>query len=198
MKSRGLGDVYKRQVYSEAEACSLAAGHGWSVAPDGNGWRRVVASPMPKRILEIGVIELLVGQGVVVICAGGGGIPVIDRGDGGLIGIEAVIDKDRASALLAEQLGARALLLLTDVPAVYTDWDTPQAQAISRATPHALRALDFAPGSMGPKVEAACDFVERTGGVSGIGRLQDAAAILQERAGTIVAAEADGLELAEA
>lgn len=183
-------------VYAEAEAGSLAAGHGWSIARDGDGWRRVVPSPMPRRILEIGIIELLVSQGVVVICAGGGGIPVIDRGDGGFIGVEAVIDKDRASALLAEQLGAQALLLLTDVPAVYGDWQTPDARAISRAPPRALRALEFAPGSMAPKVEAACDFVERTGGIAGIGRLRDASAILLQQAGTIVTGEASGIEWA--
>jgi carbamate kinase len=185
-------------VYPEAEARSLAASHGWSIAPDGDGWRRVVASPLPRRILEVGIIELLVSEGVVVICAGGGGIPVIARPDGGMIGIEAVIDKDRASALLAGQLGARALLLLTDVAAVFTGWDTPKARAIRRAAPDALRALEFAPGSMAPKVEAACDFVEKTGGFAGIGRLQDAAAILQRRAGTIITNEADGMEWAEA
>jgi carbamate kinase len=183
-------------VYAEDDAKALAGIHGWSVAPDGDGWRRVVASPMPERILEIGVIEMLVGQGVVVICAGGGGIPVIDRGDGGLVGVEAVIDKDRASALLAEQLGARALLLLTDVPAVYTDWDTRKARPIRRAAPDALRALAFAPGSMAPKVEAACAFATRTGGFAGIGRLQDASAILGQEAGTIVTGEVSGIEWA--
>ncbi len=183
-------------LYAEDEAKALADSHGWSVAPDGGGWRRVVASPMPKRILEIGVIEMLVGQGVVVVCAGGGGIPVIDRGDRGFVGVEAVIDKDRASALLAEQLGARALLLLTDVPAVYTDWDTPDARPIRRAAPDALRTLAFAPGSMAPKVEAACAFADRTGGFAGIGRLQDASAILRQEAGTIVTGEASGIEWA--
>ncbi len=183
-------------LYAEDEAKALADSHGWSVAPDGGGWRRVVASPMPKRILEIGVIEMLVGQDVVVVCAGGGGIPVIDRGDRGFVGVEAVIDKDRASALLAEQLGARALLLLTDVPAVYTDWDTPDARPIRRAAPDALRTLAFAPGSMAPKVEAACAFADRTGGFAGIGRLQDASAILRQEAGTIVTGEASGIEWA--
>ncbi|HSM42674.1 MAG TPA: carbamate kinase [Afifellaceae bacterium] len=183
-------------LYGEDEAKALADSHGWSVAPDGSGWRRVVASPLPKRILEIGVIEMLVGQGVVVICAGGGGIPVIDRGAGGFIGVEAVIDKDRASALLAEQLGARALLLLTNVPAVYTGWETPDARPIRRAAPDALRTLAFAPGSMAPKVEAACAFAERTGRFAGIGRLQDASAILRQEAGTIVTGEASGIEWA--
>lgn len=185
-------------VYSKAQAKRLAAERRWSIAPDGDGWRRVVASPLPKRIFEIGVIELLVAKGVVVICAGGGGIPVIIRPDGGLVGIEAVIDKDRASALLARQLGAEALLLLTDVAAVFTDWDTMRARAIRRAPPGALASLDFAAGSMGPKVEAACDFARATGGFAGIGRLEDAQAILEQRAGTILTIEAEGIEWAKA
>jgi len=183
-------------LYAENEAKALARSHGWLVAPDGDGWRRVVASPLPKRILEIGVIELLVGQGVVVVCAGGGGIPVIDRGDGGFVGVEAVIDKDRASALLAEQLGARALLLLTDVPAVYAGWGTPEQRPIRRADPDALLALAFAPGSMAPKVEAACAFAGRIGRFAGIGQLQDASAILRHEAGTIVTRDVCGIELA--
>jgi len=185
-------------VYSKAKAEHLAAERRWSIARDGDGWRRVVASPLPKRIFEIGVIELLVAKGVVVVCAGGGGIPVIIRPDGGLVGIEAVIDKDRASALLARQLGAEALLLLTDVAAVFTDWDTPQARAICRAPPDALTSFDFTAGSMGPKVEAACDFARATGGFAGIGRLADAQAILEQRAGTILTIEAEGIKWAEA
>ena len=172
----------------------LAVENHWSIAQDGDGWRRVVASPLPKRIFEIGVIELLVAKGVVVICAGGGGIPVMVRPDGDLVGIEAVIDKDWASALLARQLGAEALLLLTDVAAVYTDWDTPQARPIRRASPDALASFDFAIGSMGPKVEAACDFATASGGFAGIGRLQDALAILEQSSGTIVTVEAAGLD----
>ena len=181
-------------VYSRAKAEHLAAENHWSIARDGDGWRRVVASPLPKRIFEVGVIELLVTKGVVVICAGGGGIPVIVRFDGGLVGIEAVIDKDRASALLARQLGAEALLLLTDVAAVYTDWDTPRARPIRCASPDALASFDFAVGSMGPKVEAACDFATATGGFAGIGRLEDAAAILKRCAGSIVTTKAAGLD----
>ncbi len=185
-------------LYAKAEAEHLAAERGWSMAPDGGDWRRVVASPRPKRIFEMGVIELLVENGVVVICAGGGGIPVVVRPDGGLLGIEAVIDKDRASALLARELGAEALLLLTDVAAVFTGWNTPRARAIRRAPPDALDSLDFAAGSMGPKVEAACAFAKATGGFAGIGRLEDAPAILERRAGTIVTSEADGIDWAEA
>jgi len=173
-------------VYSEAEARRLAAERGWCIAPDGAGFRRVVPSPRPRRILELGVIELLVSQGVIVICTGGGGIPVVRRTDGSLTGVEAVIDKDLASALLASQLGADTLLLLTDVDAVYAHWQEPQAHAIRRTSPAALREHRFAPGTMGPKVEAACGFVEATGGSAGIGRLADAAAILQGTAGTLI------------
>lgn len=185
-------------VYPKAEAKRLAAERGWSIALDGDGWRRVVASPLPKRIFEIGVIELLVTKGVVVICAGGGGIPVMVRPDGGLVGLEAVIDKDWASILLARQLGAEALLLLTDVQAVFTDWNTPRARAICSAPPDVLATLDFAAGSMGPKVEAACDFARATGGFAGIGRLEDAPAILERRAGTIVSIQAEGIEYTRA
>ena len=175
-------------VYSAADAQALAERRGWHIARDGEHYRRVVASPRPLRILELGVIELLVEQGVIVICAGGGGIPTVRRQDGSLIGVEAVIDKDHASALLARELNADAFLMLTDVDAVYTDWETPEARAIRHTTPQALRELTFAPGSMGPKVEAACEFAELTGHSAGIGRLADAAAILAGTAGTTVAA----------
>jgi len=174
-------------VYSEIEAQKLAQERGWNMARDGAYFRRVVPSPSPKRIFELSVIELLVSQGVIVICAGGGGIPTVCREDGSLIGVEAVIDKDLASGLLARELKADALLLLTDVDAVYRDWGTPHAHAIRRITPQALRELDFAPGSMGPKVRAACEFVEQTGGMAGIGQLSDALVILDGKAGTVIA-----------
>lgn len=176
-------------IYSEAEAKRLAEQRGWSIALDGNAWRRVVASPKPLHILEIDVIRLLVEQGVVVICAGGGGIPVVRLGadaGSGFVGVEAVIDKDHASALLAAELNADALLMLTDVAAVFTGWGTPQQAALGEVTPQALAAMSFAAGSMGPKVQAACDFVLRTGGMAGIGSLDDAADILARRAGTRV------------
>ncbi|MCP9438271.1 MAG: carbamate kinase [Nitrospira sp.] len=179
-------------VYSEAEGRRLAAARGWSIAPDGAGVRRVVASPRPKRVLELGVIDMLVRHGVIVICAGGGGIPVARRADGSLIGVEAVIDKDLAGSLLARALKANAFLMLTDVDAVYLDWDTPAARPLRRVTPQALRQFAFAPGSMGPKVDAACEFVEATGGVAAIGRLQDAAALLAGSAGTIITPAAEG------
>lgn len=173
-------------VYTEAEAGQLAAQRGWSVARDGSAWRRVVASPRPVRILEIEVIRLLVEQAVNVICTGGGGIPVARRADGTYVGVEAVIDKDHASGLLAAELNADALLMLTDVPAVYTGWGTPAQRALGEVTTRDLAAMAFAAGSMGPKVQAACDFVNRTGGLAGIGALEDACAILAHRSGTRV------------
>ena len=173
-------------VYSKDRADRLTRERDWQVAADRKGFRRVVASPQPKRILELGVIELLIGQGITVICAGGGGIPVVKREDGTMIGIEAVIDKDRASALLAKELKADAFLMLTDVDAVYQDWGKDNARAIQRISPEAIREFSFEPGSMGPKVEAACDFVETTGGFAGIGRLADAGEILAGNKGTLI------------
>ncbi len=181
-------------LYDEAQARRLARERGWAVARDGERYRRVVASPRPKRIYELGVIELLVSQGVVVICAGGGGIPVVRRPDGSLVGVEAVIDKDFASALLARELRAEAFLMLTDVDAVYGDWATPAARGMRRASPQALRELFFAAGSMAPKVEAACEFVEQSGAMAAIGRPEDAQAILRGEAGTMVTSDAAGIE----
>jgi carbamate kinase len=182
-------------VYSHAEAAALAAQRGWSMAEDGKGWRRVVASPAPRRVLEARVIELLVGQGITVICAGGGGIPVVERDDGSLIGVEAVIDKDLASALLARELSADHLLLLTDVDAVYLDWGTKDAKAIASAGAAVLDSNLFAPGSMGPKIEAAVRFASETGRPASIGRLEDANAILAGVAGTRIDAGADAVTL---
>ncbi|MCP8688821.1 carbamate kinase [Marinobacterium sedimentorum] len=170
-------------VYEKAEAESRAAAAGWQIAADGDKWRRVVPSPRPLEIPDLRVLQLLLDQQVVVICAGGGGIPVLRRNDGSMIGVEAVIDKDAASALLARQLGADALLLLTDVDAVYRDFSTPDATPIGELTPAQARALAVPAGSMGPKVAAGCDFAQ-TGGISGIGRLEDALAILEGHAGT--------------
>lgn len=175
-----VGPVYERE-----EAERRAAGAGWSIAPDGDKWRRVVPSPKPLEIPDMRVLTLLLDQGVVVVCAGGGGIPVLRREDGSMVGIEAVIDKDAASALLARQLGADALLLLTDVDAVYRDFGTDQSTPLTELTVSGAQALEMPAGSMGPKLQAACDFAE-TGGVSGIGRLQDAVAILDGSAGTRV------------
>lgn len=150
-------------------------------------WRRVVPSPLPNRIIQIETIRLLVDFGVVVICAGGGGIPVIRNGDGELEGVEAVIDKDRAAGLLAEQLGADAFLMLTDVDAVYEGWGTPAQKPIRHVRPDRIDATAFPAGSMRPKVEAACLFSSNAGRIAGIGRLEDAGAILEGRAGTLIA-----------
>jgi len=147
----------------------------------------VVASPRPKRIPDIGIIRLLIENAVTVICAGGGGIPVMSREDGSLIGIEAVIDKDHSSALLASELGADRLLMLTDIDGVYTDWQTDLQAKINHATPAQICGLTLPKGSMGPKVAAACDFVTPTGGQAGIGLLADALRIIEGQAGTVIA-----------
>lgn len=173
-------------VYSEVEAAVLTKKHGWVMVPDGAHFRRAVPSPRPKRILEIAVIRLLIKHGVIVICAGGGGIPVIRQKDGVYTGIEAVIDKDHASGLLAQEINANALLLLTDVDGVYLDWGTPKQLKLDVVAPSALSAHSFASGSMGPKVSAAIDFATGGRGMTGIGRLQDALKILEQRAGTVV------------
>jgi carbamate kinase len=171
-------------VYDERTARPLAAERGWRLAPDGGGLRRVVASPEPVEVLGLPSIERLAAAGTVVICAGGGGIPVARDAWGRLHGVEGVIDKDLASALLARGLHADMLLLLTDVDAVWRDWGTTAARRIDALDADAMRALAFPVGSMGPKVEAACRFVEATGGRAAIGALADADAIVAGRAGT--------------
>ncbi|HLY81967.1 MAG TPA: carbamate kinase [Acidimicrobiales bacterium] len=181
-------------LYPEAVARDLAAGRGWLLQPDGPGWRRVVASPQPCRILELATIRLLVDAGVLVVCAGGGGIPVTVDDVGAVRGVEAVIDKDLSAALLAIQLDADRLLLLTDAEAIWTGWHTPQARALASANPGALRRLDLPAGSMGPKAEAACRFVEATGRPAAIGSLTAAAAVLAGTAGTTVTVAVAGLQ----
>lgn len=173
-------------VYDEATARSLSEQRGWAISPDGDGFRRVVPSPRPRRIVEINTIRTLINAGVLVICAGGGGIPVIRVPSGDLVGVEAVIDKDHAAALLARQIEAEGFLMLTDVDAVYSEWGRPDQRAIAGASPHALRALDLPAGSMGPKVEAACDFVNAGGLFAAIGRLDDARELVAGTAGTRV------------
>jgi carbamate kinase len=181
-------------VYSEDEAARLATERGWAIAPDRDGWRRVVASPTPHEIVELDTIDLLIESEVVVICAGGGGIPVAFDDAGGVRGVEAVIDKDRSAALLARDLAADALLLLTDVPAVYAKWDTPEARPIRRISPRLLDHFEFPARSMRPKVEAASWFASPTGRSARIGALSDAAAILGGKAGTEITARAEQLE----
>lgn len=173
-------------VYEETEAKALAAERGWTVKRDGQKWRRVVGSPEPRHVVETDVIRLLLDAGAIVVCAGGGGVPVVQDESGLLAGVEAVVDKDLTAMVLAEALGADALLILTDVTNVFRGFGTPQAEAIGETTPAELRREDLPAGSMGPKVDAACRFVEKTGGIAGIGRLVDAPDLLAGRAGTIV------------
>ena len=174
------------QVYPKAQAEQLARERNWEIRRDGAGWRRVVPSPTPRELVELSMIKRLLNDGIGVICAGGGGIPVVRDGNGNLRGIEAVVDKDRTAALLAELLGADALLLLTDVAAVEIDHGTPEARPIRHISVAELRCHHFPDGSMGPKVEAACDFTQKTGQMAAIGQLEDAEALLHGLAGTII------------
>jgi carbamate kinase len=188
-------------IYAKEDTVSLAQENGWTFRPDGDSYRRVVPSPAPRRIFGLEPLEWLLDHGCVVICAGGGGIPVMYTDEPApagrrLIGVEAVIDKDHASALLARELRADALLLVTDVDAVYSGWGTPEQRAIRRGTPEALGATEFAAGSMGPKVRAACNFVQESGGLAVIGSIDDTPAMLRGEAGTVVTRDAAGLEFA--
>ena len=174
-------------VYDEATARKLAAEGGWAIKPDGDKYRRVVPSPDPKRIIELGAIRRLLEDGTIVTCAGGGGIPTqFDESGRILSGIEAVIDKDLCASLLARQLNADMLLIATDVKGVFLDWNTPKQRCIEEATVSELRALNLAAGSMGPKVEASCRFAEATGKPAVIGSLEDIVEIAAGKAGTRV------------
>ena len=174
--------------YSEVNIDLLRRRQGWHFVDTARGFRRVVASPEPQQILEMGAIRRLLNAGIIVVCAGGGGIPVVLSPKGELQGVPAVVDKDLSAALLAATLGAQMLLLLTDVDAVYADWNTAAARRLLRVTPARLRSMHFAPGTMAPKVEAACRFVAATGGVARIGHLDDAGRVLAGAAGTLIAA----------
>jgi carbamate kinase len=175
-------------VYDRAEADGVAAEKGWVFKQDGDRWRRVVPSPEPKRIFEIRPIRWLLDKDVVVICAGGGGVPTMYEPGGGrtLVGVEAVIDKDLASELLAREVEAELFVMATDVDGVYADWGTPDQRRLERATPEELRRSEFAAGSMGPKVDAALRFVEATGKRSAIGSLDQIEQIVEGTAGTQV------------
>ena len=177
-------------VYTKEEADRLAAEKHWIVKPDGKSWRRVVASPEPKRIFEMRPIEWLLEHNTVVVAAGGGGIPTMyEKGKKRtLAGVECVVDKDLASELLARSLNADLFVMLTDATAVYTGWGTPQQRAIRAATPDVLTDMDFAAGSMGPKVMAACRFVTQTGHSAAIGALADLTRIIAGTAGTTISA----------
>jgi len=175
-------------VYSKADAERIAAEKGWSFRQDSGEWRRVVPSPAPQHIIEIRPIRWLLDHGAIVICAGGGGIPTAYEAgaEHRLVGVEAVIDKDLCSELLARELAADRFIMLTDVDAVYADWGLPSQRAIRRATPSVLAHMDFAAGSMGPKVQAACRFAARTGKPAAIGALPDLDRIIAGTAGTTV------------
>ncbi|MDL1895623.1 carbamate kinase [Anaerolineae bacterium CFX7] len=175
-------------VYDKEEADKLAAEKNWVVKADGNKWRRVVPSPLPKRIFEIRPVKWLLEQNTVVICAGGGGIPTMYLPDGArtLVGVEAVIDKDLASELLARELDADLFVMATDVNGVYLDFGKPEQRLIARVTPAELKQQKFAAGSMGPKVDAAVKFVEATGKRAAIGSLEEIEKIVAGEAGTNV------------
>jgi carbamate kinase len=186
-------------VYGKPEADRLAADKHWVFKQDGAHWRRVVASPQPRRIFELRPIKWLLQHNTVVIAAGGGGIPAVYEGSGAqrrLVGIECVIDKDLASELLARELGADLLVMLTDADAVYVDWGKPTQRAIRRAHPEALASMTFAAGSMGPKVDAACRFARATGKRAAIGDLGDLGRIIAGEAGTMITPQVAGIEYA--
>jgi carbamate kinase len=183
-------------VYDKPDADRVAAEKSWTFKPDGDKWRRVVPSPLPTRVFELRPIRWLLEQNTVVIAAGGGGIPTMyEPGkERHLIGVEAVIDKDFASELLARELEADLFIMLTDANAVYLDWGKPTQRAIHRAPPAAMREFPFPAGSMGPKVDAACMFAERTGNRAAIGALEDLSQIVAGEAGTTVTTECREIE----
>ncbi|MDP8033502.1 carbamate kinase [Pasteurella atlantica] len=181
-------------VYSREEAERLAAEKGWAIKPDGDKFRRVVPSPLPKRIFEIRPVKWLLEKGSIVICAGGGGIPTYYDEQGNLQGVEAVIDKDLCSALLADNLDADLFVIATDVSAVFVDWGTPDQKAIAKAHPDEISKMGFAAGSMGPKVQAAVNFVKQTGKDAVIGSLSDIVDIVKGKAGTRITTDVSGIE----
>jgi carbamate kinase len=182
-------------VYGRAEADRLGTDRGWRIAADGAGWRRVVASPEPQRILEETAIRQLLDAGILVICGGGGGVPVIQDGSGRFTGIEAVVDKDLTAATIAVTMHADRLLLLTDVPAVMRDFGTPEARALESVSVADVAGLHLPAGSMGPKVQACVRFTSATGQPASIGALTDAAAVLSGAAGTTITVHTPSLAL---
>jgi carbamate kinase len=187
----GRPEKFVGPQYDEDEALRATAAKGWTFRQDGSHWRRVVPSPEPRRIFEIRPVRWMLEHGAVVIYAGGGGIPTMYSRDdpGRLVGVEAVIDKDLASCLLAENVGADLFVMATDVDAVYVDWGSPQSRPLNWVTPEELEDIDFPPGSMGPKVNAAVRFVRHTGGRAAIGRLEDIGDIVHGSTGTNVVAK---------
>lgn len=181
-------------VYDKETAERLAVENGWTVREDGKYYRRVVPSPRPVRIVEIESIRRLVDAGVLVISGGGGGVPVFVDEAGRLTGVEAVIDKDYCSSILATELNADYLVIATDVPGIFDNWATPKQKQIRFASPDHLRAMGFAAGSMGPKVTAACEFAEKTGHCAAIGALEDIKDIVEGRAGTLISTSCKEVE----
>lgn len=180
-------------VYLKEDAERLAKEKGWAIAPDGDKFRRVVASPRPKRIFEIRPVKWLLEKGTIVICAGGGGIPTMYDGNKKLRGVEAVIDKDLCSALLAQELEADLLVIATDVDGVCINWGKPDQKTIAQAHPAELEKMGFAAGSMGPKVQAACEFARATGKRAAIGALADIEKIVRGEGGTQVSVTYQGI-----
>jgi len=178
-------------VYDKATADRIAAEKGWAFKQDGDKWRRVVPSPMPKRIFEVRPIRWLLEHNTVVICAGGGGIPTMYEpgAERKLVGVEAVIDKDHCSELLARELNADLFIMATDAEAVFVDWGKPTAKRIHEAAPDAISRYSFPAGSMGPKVEAACRFAKSTGHTAAIGALADIPGIVRGKKGTIISSK---------
>lgn len=179
---------YIGPIYDAAQAKTLQTEKGWIFKADGNAFRRVVPSPQPKRIVESDAICALIARDHLVICNGGGGVPVVEKADG-YHGIEAVIDKDLSAALLASQIHANALLILTDADAVYLDWGKPTQRPLAQVTPELLGEMQFDAGSMGPKVTACATFVSHCHGIAGIGSLADGPAILAGEKGTLIRLE---------
>ena len=181
-------------MYSEADAHAAARDKGWKMALDGAAYRRVVPSPKPVRMLQVQPVRWLLAHGSIVICAGGGGIPVVAAADGHYRGVEAVIDKDRSAALLAREIEADLFVIATDVRGLYLDWGTVSQRPVRRASPEALGKLLFAAGSMGPKVEAACEFAARTRNRAVIGSLDDIERMVAGTAGTSISLNQAGIE----
>ncbi|CAN5377993.1 carbamate kinase [soil metagenome] len=180
-------------VYDPSLATALSATHGWTIHADGDHVRRVVPSPRPIRIMELRPITWMLEKGSVVICAGGGGIPVVvDPDSGRASGVEAVIDKDLASSILAHDLSADLLVIASDVPGVFEDWGKATQRVIESANPDSLSPSDFPAGSMGPKVDAAIQFA-RGGGISVIGSLDDIDGLLTGASGTRISKDCVGL-----
>ena len=184
-------------TYPREQADRVAQEHGWLIKPDGDVFRRVVPSPAPLRILELDPIRWILGHGGVVVCSGGGGVPTARASNGKYAGVEAVVDKDLASAVLARDLHADTLIIATDVDGVYLGWGTPLSRRLRHAHPDDLELRDFAAGSMGPKVAAAVQFARETGGRAVIGSLDDLDGLLSGTSGTTVSTSQTGLQVDE-